>query len=197
MAAVAHQRSPTKFAPADWHTANFVIASSSERQRTTAHDVRQQSQRLRNDTGRVCVWGVCVGGGREEINKLSSMARSHRDTWKLQLISTNTPCPPQHTHTHTHRKQDTLDAALHRHKAGSENRRHSLLERNTGENTAGHRDRDQYGTSLFLPSSILPLSPSLLLVTLPPLFLSFSCLCPYSPIVLLLNISFVCIHTHT
>ena len=104
MAAVAHQRSPTKFAPADWHTANFVIASSSERQRTTAHDVRQQSQRLRNDTGRVCGWGVCVGGGWEEINKLSSMARSHRDTWKLQLISTNTPCPSQHTHTHTENK---------------------------------------------------------------------------------------------
>ena len=56
MAAVTQQRSPTKFAPADWHTANYIIASSSERQRTTAHNIRQQSQRLRNDTGELVLF---------------------------------------------------------------------------------------------------------------------------------------------
>lgn len=52
MATVVRQKhSPTKFAPTDWKTSNFVVASSAERQRSTAHDIRQQSQRLRNETG--------------------------------------------------------------------------------------------------------------------------------------------------
>lgn len=52
MATVVRQKhSPTKFAPSDWKTSNFVVASSAERQRSTAHDIRQQSQRLRNETG--------------------------------------------------------------------------------------------------------------------------------------------------
>ena len=52
MATVVRQKhSPTKFAPSDWKTSNFVIASSAERQRSTAHDIRQQSLKLRNDTG--------------------------------------------------------------------------------------------------------------------------------------------------
>ena len=46
------QRSPTKFAPADWHTSNHMVASSAERQRTISHDVRQESQKIRNETGR-------------------------------------------------------------------------------------------------------------------------------------------------
>ena len=57
--------SPTKFAPADWHLSNFVISSSAERQRGATHDVRQQSQKLRNETGErgkqlsflLCSWG--------------------------------------------------------------------------------------------------------------------------------------------
>ena len=52
MATVVRQKhSPTKFAPSDWKTSNFVIASSAERQRSAAHDIRQQSLKLRNDTG--------------------------------------------------------------------------------------------------------------------------------------------------
>lgn len=43
--------SPTKYATADWHTSNFVIQTSAERQRNVAHTIRQQSEFLRNDTG--------------------------------------------------------------------------------------------------------------------------------------------------
>ena len=42
---------PTKFAPGDWHTSNFVISSSAERQQSIARDVRQQSKIVRNQTG--------------------------------------------------------------------------------------------------------------------------------------------------
>lgn len=53
---VRQKHSPTKFAPSDWKTSNHVIASSAERQRSTAHDIRQQSQRLRNDTENCTLW---------------------------------------------------------------------------------------------------------------------------------------------
>lgn len=53
MAAATQYR---KFAPSDWHLSNFTIASSAERQRSIAHDVRQQSQRLRNETESKTQW---------------------------------------------------------------------------------------------------------------------------------------------
>ena len=49
--AAAVQISPTKYAPEDWHTSNIVIQTSAERQRGITHDVRQQSNRTRNETG--------------------------------------------------------------------------------------------------------------------------------------------------
>ena len=48
--------SPTKYATADWHTSNFVIQSSAERQRSVAHTIRQQSEVLRNDTENRTRW---------------------------------------------------------------------------------------------------------------------------------------------
>ena len=62
MAAVSQQqRSPTKFAPADWHTSNFLVSSSAERQRAAAHSIRQESHRLSNDTGRRSCMHVACG----------------------------------------------------------------------------------------------------------------------------------------
>ena len=43
--------SPTKFALADWHTSNFLVSSSAERQRAATHTIRQENHRLSNDTG--------------------------------------------------------------------------------------------------------------------------------------------------
>lgn len=40
-----------KFAPNDWHTSNFIIASSTERQHGIARDVRHQSAMVRTLTG--------------------------------------------------------------------------------------------------------------------------------------------------
>ena len=59
----------TRYAPADWHTANTVIATSAERQRGATHDIRQQSYRLRNETGETNTknwtteWPYLVGMG--------------------------------------------------------------------------------------------------------------------------------------
>ena len=47
----AANKSPTKFAPADWHTSNFLVSSSAERQRAATHTIRQENHRLSNDTG--------------------------------------------------------------------------------------------------------------------------------------------------
>jgi hypothetical protein len=48
--------SPTKFALADWHTSNFLVSSSAERQRAATHTIRQENHRLSNDTENVTRW---------------------------------------------------------------------------------------------------------------------------------------------
>lgn len=51
-----NSRYPTKFAPADWHTSNHVIASSAERQQSIARDVREQSKIVQNETDNKTRW---------------------------------------------------------------------------------------------------------------------------------------------
>ncbi|XP_064382197.1 tektin-2-like [Halichondria panicea] len=47
---------PTKFAPADWHTSNHMIASSAERQQSIARDVREQSKIVQIETDNKTRW---------------------------------------------------------------------------------------------------------------------------------------------
>ena len=112
-------------------------------------------------------WGGGGGGGWEEINKLSSMARSHRDTWKLQLISTNTPCPPPppppppptHTHTHTENKtrwtQHSTDTKLGQ-RIGDIHSWRETLEKTLQDTET---EINTVPPSFFLPLSFLSLHP--------------------------------------
>jgi tektin-2 len=73
---------PTKFAPDDWKTANSLTASSAERQRAAAHTIRQENQRISNDTENVTRW---TQHGTD--NSLKERA-SHIQTWRLSLTKT-------------------------------------------------------------------------------------------------------------
>jgi len=54
MAAAAQYR--TRFAPKDWTTANTMMSSTAERQRSTSYDTRQKSQQLQNLTENKTHW---------------------------------------------------------------------------------------------------------------------------------------------
>ncbi len=49
------QKDPAKFSSSDWHTANHLLTSSSNRQRQISHDIRQQSETTRNVKGKLAI----------------------------------------------------------------------------------------------------------------------------------------------
>lgn len=45
-----------RYATSDWHTANYVLSTNAERQRTASHDTRQEARYLRNETSNKTKW---------------------------------------------------------------------------------------------------------------------------------------------
>jgi len=54
------QKEPPKFSPSDWHTANNLLTSSSNRQRQISHDVRQESEATRNVKGKSLLPAIAI-----------------------------------------------------------------------------------------------------------------------------------------
>jgi len=46
----------TRFQPTDWFTSNYTISTNAERQRSSSHQIRQESRFLRNETNNQTEW---------------------------------------------------------------------------------------------------------------------------------------------
>ncbi|XP_002734332.1 tektin-B1-like [Saccoglossus kowalevskii] len=51
-------KTATHYAPSDWHTSNYILATNSERQRDSSHQIRQEGRQLRNVTDNKTWWGT-------------------------------------------------------------------------------------------------------------------------------------------
>ena len=71
------QKEPPKFSPSDWHTANYLLASSSNRQRQIAHDIRQESETTRNVKGKCFLEKGGGGGGGKAVILISLFRQCH------------------------------------------------------------------------------------------------------------------------
>ena len=78
-------RYPTKFAPADWHMSNHVVASSAERQQSIARDVREQSKRVQNETGQL---GYFLNETLDLYNK-TCFDTDNKTRWTQHSTNTN------------------------------------------------------------------------------------------------------------
>ena len=100
------QKSATRFAPSDWHVANRIQSTTAIKQRDVAHDFRQSSHRLRNDTDCHTTWT------QHSSNKKLEKRFSDIEKWKeslekcLTAVETEIECLSEHKE----RSERALDA---------------------------------------------------------------------------------------